>query len=670
MVRPSSTADLALLLSVIAAVMAAGSAMFGVTTIIIAVGVPVAAASALYAIRRPAVALIAMIVIEVTNLAGVLAQRVQLPVFGLSLLLGVVTVLVALRDPLMRRRLNRTTVVCVGLFGCYLVTQALAALGSQNLQASITTFTTGVMDYVFLVVLLVLAQLSEKPWAIAAAVVVPLAAISVLCLISQIGFAGAASFGGFATVTDASGEMITTLRFGGPGLDSNFWGRNLILGLPLAAALIARAVQAGRQPVVIGWAAAMLALLAGVYLTQSRGTLIAAAVVFLVWVVASGPVARRRGLKSSPLVALVLFVPGIGNRFVALLADVSGSTPNNVIDPSVLGRAAAQETAWKMFWDRPLFGFGPGTFESARWSYAGMVPTAVLQPADAPHNLYAQLAAESGIVGLVGWAIFIGGFIALAVRAIRHSAISAPSERVMPAAVLAALVGWSAASIFLHLANFRTFAIILALAGALASTADPGADRRVQYAPHRFREVVLSGILGSGVSALVLIPTTGVSYVASHTVTLLPSQQSESFESYALDLRSRDVMLPTYAAMMAAGSPGVTSVADTVRGVITISIATTEKGSAGPMLERALQRADANLAEFGADSLYTVEPTGDIEVRTTIRRHAVWTPVAGLAAVLTAVGTALMMRRLSGGRFVNGRNASSSERRGAALIGD
>ena len=45
---------------------------------------------------------------------------------------------------------------------------------------------------------------------------------------------------------------------------------------------------------------------------------------------------------------------------VALVEDVSSSGQGYGVDPSVLGRTSAQEVAWAMFGDRPMFGVGPG----------------------------------------------------------------------------------------------------------------------------------------------------------------------------------------------------------------------------------------------------------------------------------------------------------------------
>ncbi len=642
---PLNTLDAAAVLIVTGVAIALGQTILGGMSII-AIGVPVAVAAVWYLIRRPPMMLIAMIVVEVTNLAGVIAQHRPLPLFQLSLISGLLTVCIALRDPRTRARLNRGTLLCLGLFGCYLVTQFLAALGSQDIAVSMATLKTYVLDGLFLAVILLLTQITGRWWAVAAAFVVPLAVISLLCLVNQVIFAGTASFLGFARATDASGELITTLRYGGPGLDSNFWGRNLILGLPLAGALVVRAVRSGRRWVALGWAAALAALLAGVYLTQSRGTIISAAVVLFVWVLASGPAAWRKGAMGLPVVGLLLLTPGIGNRLTALVADVSG--PQYAVDPSVLGRMAAQQSAWAMFRDRPLFGFGPNGFSSELSHYAGRVPTAVLHPPDAAHNLYAQFAADSGIVGLVGWTFFIGGFIWLiAIRVAKLSYDSANSERSLSAAVLAAIVGWSVASIFLHMSSFRTFAIVLALAGALASASSPDIGSVIQEKRATIRDAVVGLLAGMAVAAAIFAASGTETHTASQTITIMPTQQDDWAYAYALDMKSREILLPTYASLMAGNGSGFTAVADPVRGVITITVTDSDTDSARADLDVALSAATSRLADLGADSWYTITAVGTPDIHSGTTHSTASTAFAVFVGALVASGLTLAMRRRS-----------------------
>lgn len=620
------------------------STVLGMVPAIIAVGIPAVVAVGIYLIRHPTAMLSVMVVMELSNLTAVVAQRVSLPIYPASLGLGLLTVGLALREPAMRARINRGTLLCVGLIGCYLITQLLAALGSQNPEASREALQDSIVSYLFLVVILLLVQLTDRPWTAAAAIVLPLAVISALCIISQVGFGSNMSFGGFANVTKASGELITTPRFAGPLEDSNFWGRHLAMALPIAGALIVRAFGLRRQRTALAWVSIMLVLFVGVYLTQSRGTLIATAIALVVWVLASGRTARRRGLMSLPLVALIAFVPGIGNRMVALATDMSDR--GNAVDPSVLGRINAQEMAWAMFRDRPGFGFGPAVFETEVPRYAGVVETAVLHPATAPHNLYAQIAADSGVVGIAGWTVFVGGYIIyLATRVVRLSSETANVEKSLGAAVLAGLIAWSFASVFLHLAYFRTFAIMLGLAGALASTMGSNHAYGMPEARRDGRHVLLAAVFGVTAAIAVLFVSASITHTARQIVTLQPTMKSGGDAAYALDLKTRETLLPTYAAMMTTDTRAFTAVSDSVRGVITISVVDIDADSARRDLKNALVESRRQLSDFGANSWYTVAPVGSPTVHSGPKRSATASLTVVAAGVLIAAGSVHSFRR-------------------------
>jgi O-Antigen ligase len=364
-------------------------------------------------------------------------------------------------------------------------------------------------------------------------------------------------------------------------------------------------------------------------------------------VMASGPTARRRGLLALPFLALIVFVPGIGNRLLALVADVSRAGSSYVVDPSVLGRIAAQEVAWAMFRERPLFGFGPGMYQLELPNFAGKVDTAVLEPPDAAHNLYAQAAAETGIVGLLGWIVLVVGFaVCVGMRVARMTAPSRLPDRTLAAAVFAAIVAWSLASVFLHLAYFRTFAIVLALAGALGSARGAKAGARVRASPTRMRETAVASILGVAVAGLVLaVSPTHSEATASQRITIVPTTQMKDYYGYALDIRTRPVVLPTYAAMIARGDASVSAVADRVRGVIRVSVTRSDPQEARADLDAALVRARTNLADLRANYWYTLNPVGGVRESSEHSRPTVWTAIAVIAGVLAAAVAVLVMRR-------------------------
>jgi len=640
-----------------------GVAVLGSHSPLLFLVVPIAGAGFAYAARRPLLTVVLMVVVEVTNVSGVLSPRGGIPFFQASLALGLIAIFLALRDPVARNRLNAWPTICAGLLGIYIASQAVAAVGSVDSAQSFEGMHRYVLDCGFLMVVLILVQLSSRPWAVAGAVVIPLAVLSVLTVINELVYGGTVSFGGFSTVTTSSGELVTTLRYGGPLPDSNFWGRHLVMGLPLAAALLTRAIREGRRPLIALWVLTVLSQLAGIYMTQSRGTFLAAGTAIAVWFIASERSVRRWGLVQLPVALLLFLLPGVGNRLVAAFTDVSQAAVNANVDPSVLGRLAAQQQAWMMFGERPYFGFGPGTFPGEVINFAGRVPIAVIDPTIAPHNLYAELAACSGICGLVGWALMIAGFVTVAVLGIVANPKS--RERVLAAAVIASIVAWSAASIALHLAYFRTFAILLALTVAVAPPWPVGS--------HIFRMFVrgvgvwlCAGILGLGVFWTVLSARTVPAFTAVQATTLTPAGPYDGWYAYALDIRSRREFLPTFAVILGSQGSEVQIDADPVRGILAFSATADSAGAARDRIQLAVGRAETVLHSSIGYTQYSVQPLGTM----TISPASKHLPNAFMLSVGLGMATSLISGRLLFARYARRRSAgpSGSAEAGAASL--
>ena len=601
-----------------------------------------------FAVRRPPVCLVLLVVVEVTNLAALLGNRVPGRLFWPVALLGVAAVALALRDPVTRARVCRPLALVGALLGAYLGTQAVAVLAAQRPDLAYAVLGPIVVDTAYIALVAALALISARPWALALAITVPLVALCVLAVVNQVGFGGTVDFGGLATVTSATGELATTPRQSGPLLDSNFWGRHLVIAVPLALALLARAARSGSWRRTAAWALSIAALLAGMYLTQSRGTFIAAAYACAIWALLSGPDIRRWCLRLLPALLPLGLVPGIGNRLVALVGDVRGNAAYG-LDWSVLVRRAAQEIALAMFRDQPLLGVGPGGYVALLDAYAGKVPSAVLIPVDAAHNLYLQLAAESGLVGLAGWLVMFTGFTALAWGAVRRHARtgSSAAERQLAAAVLASLLGWAVASVFLHLAHYRTLGTLLALAACVAAvpgTAVPGtAVPGVQRAARR---PVAAGIIALAALAAALgtvAATSTTSYTASRTVTLVPPGLVDGTYLRELRVRDRTEMLPTYAALIATAGTGGSADADPTRGVITVSTSAPSPAQARAELADLLAGAVDRLATTGANRDFLLRQVG---VDTDTVRHGVSPGGIGLGALAAAgVGLFGVLRR-------------------------
>jgi O-antigen ligase len=120
---------------------------------------------------------------------------------------------------------------------------------------------------------------------------------------------------------------------------------------------------------------------------------------------------------------------------------------------TVLGRIGYWTTAWKMFLGAPLFGHGPhtfGLFHKTPWA----------------HNLYLEVLAEQGIVGLGALIALLASGIRIAWRVYRTTV---GEVRFFGASVLAAFVGFCCAATFeLSLLRQWVVAALFILIGMVA----------------------------------------------------------------------------------------------------------------------------------------------------------------------------------------------------------
>ena len=259
---------------------------------------------------------------------------------------------------------------------------------------------------------------------------------------------GSQSGAGFITT---SGQLIgrQTAGFGQP----NQLGGFLVVIAPLAAvgAFLARRGRAG-------FAAAALLAAFGVYVSFSRGALIGLAVV---------PFVFLRGWRLwavGPLLILVVYLSApaaITARFATL-----SSSGAEIATRADIWRAA--EAIWIR---HPFLGVGVGGFPHA---YATVpipdklyLPDTIFVPPPHAHDLFLNLLAEQGILGLVAFVVLIG---MLARAAQRMRAAPGRDLRLLGSALLAALLAFLVHNLFdVTMFDSVTGPYVLVLFGLLAA---------------------------------------------------------------------------------------------------------------------------------------------------------------------------------------------------------
>ena len=524
---------------------------------------------AVRALLRPWLALVALVGVEISNVSDVFGFGDRGPLV-VALALGLVTAVLGI----LRGQIRLPSSPLALGAALYLASQLISWTVARDPVTAEAVVIRTAKDLVFLAVVMVLMTAGERHVDTARLVVGMFTALAALTIVNQVVLHNATSFGGFSNVPADVDLGGIAARHAGPLRDANVWGRVLVLPLPLALSLWAITAP-GRRLRRWSWVAAAAVLAGGVYLSGSRGAILSVGIALLVWCSLAGRRYRRMLIAAPAVIVVVMLLPGPGSRLATLTQVEHAQGAGG--DHSLVERLAAQEIGLAMLAANPATGVGPGNF-SAAWAdfrhESEVVPPRVL----APRNLYLQLAAESGVVGVLGWLMLYGTAVLLAGRALILSARlperDPPDVRLLAAGVIAGLAGWAFASAFLHMAHVRTLMIVMALAATLDTRARLGArsaalaasdpDRPVDGGPGWVGLIATAwgfaaalGVITVGsVAPWLLAPR----WTAEHQVLLEPSHMARfAGAPNTGDLRSRRTTVQTYAAIV--DSPRFTDLA-------------------------------------------------------------------------------------------------------------
>ena len=237
----------------------------------------------------------------------------------------------------------------------------------------------------------------------------------------------------FATATDKVFGLDRPLNYHGRGSGTYFCPNHLagflviVFCLVLARIVIHRPATGSLQSVVVQKLPEVygaVCVLAGLWVTFSRGSWLAlavAVVVFLLW--------SERARVISSRVAVVIFallmlagaaawsVPSVRHRLEQVLSVnwhyTFESQPVELADPALEGRKAMWAGTLRMIRDHPWQGTGPGTWQ---WFYPRYrSPSAQGRPQYA-HSDVLQLVSDYGLIGLTLVVVALGGFYWQAAR--------------------------------------------------------------------------------------------------------------------------------------------------------------------------------------------------------------------------------------------------------------
>ncbi|MFN4130477.1 MAG: O-antigen ligase family protein, partial [Paracoccaceae bacterium] len=350
------------------------------------------------ALRRPMVAVCVFLVITLTNTPAILVHEHGLPSIS-TLLVPALASLLMVRT-LLHSESPDLARLLLPFAGIFFLATALHLPWVENTEATAYFVAElGKNLAIFLILVGFLTTIARVHWA-TRAVVFAIGSLAVLSAYQTATGRFDSNFLGYANASflHIQGET-QGWRLTGPLPDANFFAQLLLPALPLSIALIF---------VERHWAARALAaffavtILLIIVLTYSRGAILALFVMAFAALVLS----RRRKfvvpgiLVAVAIMALVGPVATFERVFSGLeTAKLLFQDGNINGDPAVIQRVSVMRAATRMFMENPLVGIGPGQFSTRYEDYALRYALDINAPA-AAHNLYLEIAAEQGLVGL------------------------------------------------------------------------------------------------------------------------------------------------------------------------------------------------------------------------------------------------------------------------------
>lgn len=425
--------------------------------------------------RRPTLGVVALVLVAYLNLSDILIRFHDLPSLQQLLMIPLAVAVIA-----EWRRGNlrglRPWAVTVAL-AAYVLVFVISSTVAEEPALADARAVEAAKGFVLFAFVLLLATTAERvragAWALIAGGLI-LAGISLIQVVSG---AYRSDFGGLARAEHAQvyGDVLE-FRLAGPVGDPNFFAQILVIVVPVALVLAWKERTRWLRLLALG--AAALTSAATIF-TYSRGGALALGAVVLCSLFAAHPSPRRVTIGATLLLlaGLVLVPSHFARRLVTLRALLPGEEQMLDLDSSVQNRVLQARVAWRLFLDHPVLGAGAGNYRVHYYEYADEVGSTAPEYDKAagphyPHNLYLELASETGFLGLVTF----GTMLVLVFGHLRRAEVAyftAGDElyAALASALAIALLGFLLSSLFLHGHFQRYLWVLLGLSAALAGAA-------------------------------------------------------------------------------------------------------------------------------------------------------------------------------------------------------
>lgn len=358
------------------------------------------------------------------------------------------------------------------LLGVYAAISFVSTVWADDLRAADDNVVKAIKS---LLLYFVIAALASSWQALRRGIAAMVATAAILALVSVVQIGTGRTFGelgGLATVAYGTiYEESSDARAAGPLGDANFYGQILVLVLPLAAAV---AWTADRRRWQLAWLAAGLAVAGGVLATYSRGAMLGMAIMTAIALWALHVPLTRVALGTAiVLVALILAPGNVGRRFTSIEMLFPKEEAYTPPEASFERRKLVTATAARMWDDHLVAGVGTGNYHTFfdRYSNVAGSPAEHFYRAGDPqnaHSLYLEIGAETGLLGLTGFAAVVFVAYGQLRRARRGLRARGDPNAYLALALMIATAGYLITSMFLHGGFQRYFFMLLAFVAAVS----------------------------------------------------------------------------------------------------------------------------------------------------------------------------------------------------------
>lgn len=281
-----------------------------------------------------------------------------------------------------------------------------------------------------------------------------------------------ATLSGLYGIVFARGDALAqgTTRLAGAGEDANSEAMLLVAGIVLAAGL-ASIKEFSPTARILGTTAAVIQLIALID-TVSRGGLVGLGAVVVLGILLAG---KRRRLP----MALTALAGGLcmAGYYLAVASPAARARITNISVSSSSGRNDIWTVGWRIVEAHPLTGVGVGNFINSTVKYLfapGALPSSryIVDLPEVAHNIYLQILAEIGAVGLFVFLCLVGGLVWCGLRAAREFAQSGDSTmEILSRAVVISIGGMLVTDFFISDQFNKVLWIELALCPCLLAIA-------------------------------------------------------------------------------------------------------------------------------------------------------------------------------------------------------